>query len=66
MNLLGLSGSPAKNSSSRTLNAVKQAVEYAHEQDGAIKMETINVRDLDIELCDGRDPALYEGDTPRR
>jgi len=63
MNLLGLSGSPAKNAASRTLNAVKQAVKYAHEQDNSIHMETINVRDLDIELCDGRDPALYESDT---
>lgn len=63
MNLLGLSGSPAKNAASRTLNAVKQVVEYAYTQDNSIIMETINVRDLDIELCDGRDPALYEGDT---
>ena len=63
MNLLGLSGSPAKNAASRTLNAVKQSVEYAHQQDPSIQMETINIRDLDIVLCDGRDPALYEGDT---
>jgi MsuE subfamily FMN reductase len=63
MNLLGLSGSPARNAASRTLNAVKQAVEFAHQQDSSIIAETINVRDLDIELCDGRDPAMYEGDT---
>lgn len=63
MNLLGLSGSPAKNAASRTLNAVKQVVKHAHAQDSSINMETINVRDLNIELCDGRDPALYEGDT---
>jgi len=63
MNLLGLSGSPARNAASRTLNAVKQAVEHAKQIEPAIRSETINVRDLDIELCDGRDPALYEGDT---
>jgi len=63
MNLLGLSGSPAKNAASRTLNAVKQTIEYAHQLDPSISLETINVRDMDIELCDGRDPALYEGDT---
>lgn len=63
MNLLGLSGSPARNAASRTLNAVKQTVGYAHEQDNAIATETINVRDLDIVLCDGRDPAMYEDDT---
>jgi len=63
MNLLGLSGSPSRNAASRTLSAVKQTVEYAHAQDSVIHMETINVRDLDVELCDGRDPALYEGDT---
>lgn len=63
MNLLGLSGSPSRNAASRTLSAVKQSVEYAHTLDTAMHIETINVRDLDIELCDGRDPALYEGDT---
>ena len=63
MKLLGLSGSPAKNSDSRTLSAVKQVVEFATKYDASITSETINVRDLDIELCDGRDPALYEGDT---
>jgi len=63
MKLLGLSGSPAKNAASRTLSAVKQVVEFAQSHDTAINVETINVRDLDIELCDGRDPALYEGDT---
>ena len=53
MNLLGLSGSPSRNAASRTLSAVKQAVEYAHAQDGVINSETIKVRDLEIELCDG-------------
>ena len=65
MNILGLSGSPSRNAASRTLSAVKQVVEFAHAQDSVIHMETINVRDLDIELCDGRDPALYEGDTKK-
>ncbi len=63
MKLLGLSGSPAKNSNSRTLSAVKQVVEFAKTYDSRINDETINVRDLNIELCDGRNPALYEGDT---
>ena len=63
MKLLGLSGSPTRNTPSRTLNAVKQAMEFAQKQDASIDMETINVRDLDIVLCDGRDPALYENDT---
>lgn len=63
MKLLGLSGSPTRNTASRTLNAVKQAIEFAQQQDSSISMETINVRDLDVILCDGRDPALYEADT---
>ncbi len=63
MKLLGLSGSPAKNAGSRTLNAVMQVVQFACEENGSIQAETINVRDMNIELCDGRDPALYEGDT---
>jgi len=63
MNLLGLSGSPTRSGNSRTLSAVKQTVDFACEYDKSISSETINIRALDVELCDGRDPALYEGDT---
>lgn len=63
MNLLGLSGSPTKNATSRTLNAVKQVLDFALKHDGSLTSQTINVRDMNIEHCDGRDPSLYQGDT---
>jgi MsuE subfamily FMN reductase len=61
MKLLGLSGSPTKRS--KTLLAVEKAIEYAKRWDPAIMTEIINIRAMDIQFCDGRDPSLYEGDT---
>ena len=61
MKLLGLSGSPTERS--KTLVAVEKAVEYAEEFYPSISTETINVRDYDVQFCDGRDTSLYEGDT---
>lgn len=63
MKLLGLSGSPTKSATSRTLSAVQRVVDFACEHDKSITTETINIRTLNVELCDGREPALYEGDT---
>lgn len=63
MKLLGLSGSPSKNANSRTLSAVNQVIAFAKEHNQSLQTETLNIRDLDIEFCDGREPALYEGDT---
>lgn len=63
MKLLGLSGSPT--SRSKTLLAVEKAVEFAKQWDPTIVAEIINIRDMDIGFCDGRDPSLYEGDTRR-
>jgi FMN reductase len=59
--LLGISGSPTPES--RTLDAVNRAVEFAREHDADVSAEVINIRDLDMQFCDGRDPDLYEGDT---
>lgn len=63
MNLLGLSGSPARKSSSRTLDAVEKVLGFAKEYDESVTTHTINIRDFDVQFCDGRDPALYEGET---
>lgn len=63
MKLLGLSGSPAKKSSSRTLSAVDKALSFAKAYDETVHARSINIRDLDVQFCDGRDPALYGGDT---
>ncbi len=64
--LLGLSGSPTVGSGtpkSKTLIAVTRAVEYARSAHPEISAEVLNVRDHDVQFCDGRDPADYEGDT---
>lgn len=61
MELLGISGSPT--SPSKTLIAVHQAIDYARAADPAVAADVLNVRDHDMQFCDGRDPALYEGPT---
>jgi MsuE subfamily FMN reductase len=62
MYLLGLSG--GLKARSKTLLAVRQAVEFATAFDPSIEAEVINIRDLDMQFCDGREEA-YEGDTGR-
>ncbi len=61
MLLIGLSGSPTARS--KTLLAVERAVEFAEEAYPELATAIINIRDYDMQFCDGRDPALYEGDT---
>jgi NAD(P)H-dependent FMN reductase len=63
MKLLGLCGSPTKRS--KTLLAVEKAIEYAKRWDPTIVTEIINIRDMDVQFCDGRDPSLYEGNTKK-
>lgn len=60
MKLLGVSGSPT---GGKTLLAIERAIEHAAETYPSIGTEVINVRDHDVQFCDGRDPADYEGDT---
>ncbi|MEA2384027.1 MAG: reductase [Solirubrobacteraceae bacterium] len=62
MYLLGLSG--GLKARSKTLLAVRQAVEFATAFDPSIEAEVVNIRDLDMQFCDGREEA-YEGDTGR-
>lgn len=61
MKLVGLSGSPTERS--KTLIAVEKAVEYAAETYPSISTEVLNIRDYDVQFCDGRDPSQYEGDS---
>lgn len=63
MKLLGVSGSPTRKGGSKTLIALNRAVAAAAAADPDLETEVINVRDYDVEFCDGRDPATYEGDT---
>jgi MsuE subfamily FMN reductase len=61
--ILGVAGSPL--SPSRTLALVKKATEYAGAANVGAEIETtvINLCDLDVQFCDGRDPSAYDGDT---
>jgi FMN reductase len=61
MMLVGLSGSPTPRS--KTLIAVERAIEAARDEYPDLDTEVLNIRDYDVQFCDGRDPSLYVGDT---
>lgn len=61
MKLLGVSGSPS--TPSKTLLAVEAVVGHARWAYPCIDAGVINLRDRDVVLSDGRDPADYVGDT---
>jgi MsuE subfamily FMN reductase len=62
MKLLGVSASPSVGGS-KTLLALRAAIEHARSAHPDVTTEIVNVRDYDVIFCDGRDPDLYEGDT---
>lgn len=59
MKLLGISGGL----SSKTLIAVEKTLEYAKHYDSSIDVEAVSISEYDIQFCDARDPAKYEGDS---
>lgn len=59
MKLLGLSGGLSQ----KTLVAVEKALDFAYQYDNSIEIEAVSVTELDLQFCDGRDPAKYEGDS---
>jgi MsuE subfamily FMN reductase len=59
MKLLGISGSLTP--LSKTLITVEKALQFA--ESTTVETDLINLRDYDLQFCDGRDPATYEGDT---
>lgn len=63
MKILGVSGSPK--STSRTLALVHQALGHSRLALNGVEAEVhaINLGDLDVQFCDGRDPKTYSGDT---
>ncbi|KAF3999621.1 NAD(P)H-dependent oxidoreductase [Glaciimonas immobilis] len=64
MKLLGLSGSPSvKPRCSKTLIAIEMAMEFAGKFNPSVSTEIINLRDHDVQFCDGRNPEEYEGVT---
>lgn len=61
MKVLGISGSPS--TPSKTLLAVEAVIAHARSARPGTDASVINLRDRDVILSDGRDPAHYEGDT---
>ncbi|WP_299521719.1 NADPH-dependent FMN reductase [Winogradskyella sp.] len=61
MRLLGVSGGPTQ--SSKTLLAVKTSLNYAKAYDETVETEVVNVSEYNVQFCDARDPAKYEGDS---
>ena len=62
MEVLGISGTPT--SPSRTFSLVQQAIDFAGAvPDKHIQTSVINLGELDVKVCDGRDPMDYKGDT---
>ncbi len=59
MKLLGISGGLSQ----KTFVAIEKALDFAYQYDNSIDIDVINVGELDIQFCDGRDPAKYEGDS---
>ena len=60
MKLLGISGGPTQ--SSKTLLAVNTDLDYSCNYDSSISIETLNISDFNVQFCDARDPAKYDGD----
>jgi MsuE subfamily FMN reductase len=61
--LLGVSGSPRARS--KTLLAIQETFEHVRAALPAVSVEALNLCEWDLQLCDGRDPSLYSGDTRR-
>ena len=59
MKLLGISGGLSR----KTLVAIEKTLDYARQYDNTIDVEAISVSEYDIQFCDARDPAKYEGDS---
>ena len=59
MKVLGVSGGVSQ----KTLVAIKKALDFAYQYDDSIDIELLSIGELDVQFCDGRDPAKYEGDS---
>ena len=59
MKLLGVSGGVSQ----KTFAAIETALAFASQYDNSIDIEVLSIGDLNVQFCDGRDPAKYEGDS---
>lgn len=62
MKLLGISGTII---GSKSAVAVKKVLEEVGKFNPNIQTEMLDLRDYDVQFCDGRDPATYTGDTKK-
>lgn len=60
MKIVGISGTIV---GSKTRIAVEQALEKVKEQDPSVEVKLVDLKEYDIQFCDGRDPKTYTGDT---
>lgn len=60
MKLLGISGTIV---GSKTGIAVNQVLESVRRDNPDIETELLDLKQFDVQFCDGRDPAKYTGDT---
>lgn len=60
MKLLGISGTIVGN---KTEVAVEKLLNYVRKKDSSINAELLNLKDYDLEFCDGRDLSAYNQDT---
>ncbi|UFT98591.1 NAD(P)H-dependent oxidoreductase [Radiobacillus kanasensis] len=63
MKLVGVSGSLTP--MSKTYVTLKEALTFAQNDNENVETDLLNLRDYEIQFCDGRDPAAYEGDTKK-
>lgn len=62
MKLLGISGTIV---GSKTTVLVKQVLETVQKKYPDIETELLDLKDYQVQFCDGRDPATYTGDTKK-
>ncbi|MEY2195073.1 NADPH-dependent FMN reductase [Neobacillus sp. BF23-41] len=62
MKLLGISGTIT---GSKTLTVVKKVLEVVEKIDPSIQIELLDLKQYDVQFCDGRDPQTYIGDTKK-
>jgi FAD reductase [NAD(P)H] len=62
MKLLGISGTIA---GSKTLVVVKKVLEEIEKNNPEIETEILDMKQFNVDFCDGRDPSTYTGDTKK-
>lgn len=60
MKLLGISGTIV---GSKTGIAVREVLDAVKRLDPSVEIDYLDMKDYDVQFCDGRDPSQYTGDT---